>query len=81
MTKRIYRRIERVVLSLMLISCTFPFVFPKSETVHYKGLGITETYTHPNMELFWVPVGLVILFTLIQIWEPEWDMQKDYQKQ
>jgi hypothetical protein len=74
MNKRIYRRVERLIISLILISLTFPFLFSKSETVHYKALGMTKTYTHPNMEMFWFPVGLIILFTLMQIWEPEWDM-------
>lgn len=71
MNKNTYDKIEKGIVSLLMISFLLPFIFADSETVHYKALGMSETYTTPNVDLFWITVGMVTIFFLMEIWKSD----------
>jgi Na+(H+)/acetate symporter ActP len=63
--------IQKILLSLTLISLTFPFIFQKKTVHHYRFDMPDMEFTLPRLELFGITVGFLILWVLTELWEKE----------
>ena len=63
-------KIQKVLLTCVVLSLLLPFIFMKKEVVTYLTLG-TRVYYNPRIELFPITIGFLILLILTWIWEKE----------
>ncbi len=63
-------KIEKIFLTLLLLSTIPPFAFPQVTVIHYSTLG-DKTYVTPDMEKFAYMGLILIAFALYEIWKPK----------
>ena len=63
------KTIEKILFSLMLLTLSLPFIFPETEVRGYGTFAYTRTT--PNLDLFLIPIGLLMVWVLTCIWSDE----------
>lgn len=63
-------KVVKLLITLSMLSLSFPLVFTKKEVIHYATLG-DKVYYQPRMELFAIPVCFIILLFLYCLWQKE----------
>jgi hypothetical protein len=61
-------KLQKILLTLIAIGFTLPFIFYTSYTVNYETLG-ERTYYYPNYPLLIVPIVFLCLFVITLIWD------------
>ena len=63
-------KIDKILISLVLITVFLPVIFTKKHVVHYLTLG-DIAYETPRSELFSIPLGLIIILIITMVWRKE----------
>ena len=63
-------KIDKILMSLLLPAAFLPVIFTKKHVVHYLTLG-DIAYEIPRVELFSIPIGLIILWIITMVWRKE----------
>jgi hypothetical protein len=61
------KNLDRVLLTLTIITFWLPFIFQDSE-VRMKGTKNEYIYTTPNLSLMIIPYGLISIWFISKIW-------------